>query len=290
MRAPDDAAQPFDLAAGEHATDVTLRMWKNGAITGRAVDAAGDPIVRRGGFRVHRVSRRRSTPVCDTSNDSHRRPWRVSSGRSPARPLRHRADSDALVRVSVVADLLIRMSPRLRRRGRSTWLGWRRDGNRLCRSRELGRSPCQAGCWVERRRDRRGYESHSALIRLLPADAPDTPPGFDVSATEVFAQVGGAGASDRQGAFTFTNVPPGKYVVRIVDYPRLVGPNLVRSLGGLTVGFPRAPVPDVDTMWAEVPVAVTDHDVADVPVMLTRAARAERTDRVRGRRRATTAG
>ena len=47
MRAPDDAAQPFDLAAGEHATDVTLRMWKNGAITGRAVDAAGELIVAR---------------------------------------------------------------------------------------------------------------------------------------------------------------------------------------------------------------------------------------------------
>ena len=64
----------------------------------------------------------------------------------------------------------------------------------------------------------------------------------------------------------------------------------MRSLGGLTVGFPRAPVPDVDTMWAEVPVAVTDHDVADVPVMLTQGRPPERTDRVRGRRRATSPG
>jgi hypothetical protein len=95
---------------------------------------------------------------------------------------------------------------------------------------------------------------------------------LDVTAADVFARVGGAGARDRQGAFTFTNVPPGKYVVRIVDYPALVWPNM-SSLGTWTMGAPHALVPDGDTMWADVPISVTDHDVTDIPVVLQRAAR-----------------
>ena len=272
MRAPDDAPQPFDLAAGEHATDVTLRMWKNGAITGRAVDAAGDPIVGAAvsafivspaGVRLRFAMPRTTTTddrgiyrLADLPRDRYvialtRRP----SSSAPSSP----------IFFPNVASLAAARGVEVAAGADATGIDFAEVSTRTfaVSGRLLGRASSGPA----------GYESHSTLIRLLPADAPDTPAGFDVSATEVFAQVGGAGARDRQGAFTFTNVPPGKYVVRIVDYPRLVGPNMVTSFGGIAFGSPYTPVPRADTMWAEAPVTVTDHDVTDVPVMLTKAAR-----------------
>ena len=44
QRSPDSAEQPFDLADGEHATGVELRLWRSAVISGKVTDAAGRPI------------------------------------------------------------------------------------------------------------------------------------------------------------------------------------------------------------------------------------------------------
>ena len=43
-RFPEDATQWFDLGEGEQARDVTIRAWKTAAVSGRVVDAAGQPV------------------------------------------------------------------------------------------------------------------------------------------------------------------------------------------------------------------------------------------------------
>ena len=44
QRSPDSAEQPFDLADGEHATGVELRLWRSAVISGRVTDGTGRPI------------------------------------------------------------------------------------------------------------------------------------------------------------------------------------------------------------------------------------------------------
>jgi len=271
MRAPDDVQQPFDLAAGEHVTGVTLRMWKNGAITGRALDATGEPIV---GATVSTLTVLPTgvhilTPTARRNATDDRGIYRIAdvpagnyvialtrgpSSPSPSSPIFYPnvASLTAARAVTVTAGADVTGIDFAEARKQTFAVS----------GRLLGRAASRPA----------GYESHPTLIRLLPADAPDTPPGFDVAATDVFARVGGAGARDRQGAFTFTNVPPGKYVVRIVDYPGPTWPNIA-SLGYWIMSAPHAPVPEGDTMWADVPVSVTDHDVTDLPIVLQKAAR-----------------
>jgi hypothetical protein len=271
MRAPDDVQQPFDLAAGEHATGVTLRMWRNGAVTGRALDVTGEPIVGAtvSMLTVLPTGVHVATPTARRNATDDRGIYRLAdvpagnyvialtrgpSSASPSSPIFYPnvASLAAARTVTVTAGAEVTGIDFAEARKRTFSVS----------GRLLGRAASRPA----------GYESHPALIRLLPADAPDTPPGFDLAATDVFARVGGAGARDRQGAFTFTNVPPGKYVVRIVDHPGPPAPS-VTSLGVFTMGALHAPVPEGDTMWADVPVSVTDHDVTDIPVVLQRAAR-----------------
>ena len=271
MRTPDDMPQPFDLAPGEHATDVTLRLWKNGTISGRALDADGDPIVNASisAIGVFHSGPTRFLPPRTTTTDD-RGIYRVADaspgdyvialtrGRSlsaPSMPIFHPSALSLAgaktVHLSAATDLMDidLVETRARTFNVSGAL--------------LGRSAARP----------MGYESRATSVRLIPADAPETPPGFDVADTDAYPQVGGNGARDRGGAFTLTNVPPGKYLLRVVDYPRLAGPSAVSSFGRLTLGFPREPVPLVDTLWAEMPVTVTDHDVTDLPATLQRAAR-----------------
>jgi hypothetical protein len=53
---PDGQGQPLDITDGQRISDVVLKMWRNGAISGRLTDEAGDPVV---GARVQ-VMRRSS--------------------------------------------------------------------------------------------------------------------------------------------------------------------------------------------------------------------------------------
>lgn len=65
QRRPGGSAQPIILDAGQRVTDLDVRLWKYGAITGTIVDEAGDPVV---GTRVNvlqktfSASRRRFKP------------------------------------------------------------------------------------------------------------------------------------------------------------------------------------------------------------------------------------
>jgi hypothetical protein len=45
QRRPGGSAQPIPLDGGQRITDLVVRMWKYGAITGTIVDEAGDPVV-----------------------------------------------------------------------------------------------------------------------------------------------------------------------------------------------------------------------------------------------------
>jgi hypothetical protein len=45
---PDGSGQSLDIADGQRLTDVTLKMWKDGAISGRITDEAGDAVVGAG--------------------------------------------------------------------------------------------------------------------------------------------------------------------------------------------------------------------------------------------------
>ena len=42
---PESEPQALSLADGEHVDKITLKMWRTGAISGRVVDEAGDPVV-----------------------------------------------------------------------------------------------------------------------------------------------------------------------------------------------------------------------------------------------------
>jgi Carboxypeptidase regulatory-like domain len=42
---PDGPGQALDLADGQHVADITIKGWKDAAISGRVVDEAGDPVV-----------------------------------------------------------------------------------------------------------------------------------------------------------------------------------------------------------------------------------------------------
>jgi hypothetical protein len=65
QRRPGGSTQPIPVEAGQRITEIALRMWKYGSITGTIVDEAGDPVV---GTRVQALqktfiaSRRRFAP------------------------------------------------------------------------------------------------------------------------------------------------------------------------------------------------------------------------------------
>ncbi|HKW02214.1 MAG TPA: carboxypeptidase regulatory-like domain-containing protein [Vicinamibacterales bacterium] len=270
MRTSTDVPQPFDLAAGEHATAVTLRLWKNGTITGRALDAAGEPIVNASVSAIWMYqsgpARFMRSPTTTTDDRGIYRLAEMSPGdyvialtrgrslSAPSMAIFHpqaASFADAkTVHVTSGTDLT------------GIDVSETRTRTFTVSGQLLGRSTARST----------GYEARPTSVRLIPADAPQTPPGFDVAVADAFAQVGGNGARDRGGAFTLTNVPPGHYVIRVVAFPNLGGSNVVSS-SGIAIGSPRAPVPLVDTLWAEMPVTVTDHDVLDLPVTLQRAAR-----------------
>jgi hypothetical protein len=120
-----------------------------------------------------------------------------------------------------------------------------------------------------------GPVAHMTL-RLVPAASVDL--GLDVETASTM--------SDRAGAFAFLGVPPGAYVLRALKRPTTApSPNtttttMIQSGGAVTVGVTSGiaggappPLPDGPTLWAALPVAVGEHNQADLVVDLRSGAR-----------------
>jgi hypothetical protein len=80
MRRPGGATQPFELAEGQRAGQVTLRAWRHGAVAGTVVDQDGEPIVetRVTLLRVEIVAGHRRFRVGPTTMTDDRGMYRIS--------------------------------------------------------------------------------------------------------------------------------------------------------------------------------------------------------------------
>jgi Carboxypeptidase regulatory-like domain len=116
-----------------------------------------------------------------------------------------------------------------------------------------------------------GMASHVG-IRLLPAGGDGAVDDLDVETAVAM--------SDSTGAFTFAAVPPGQYVLSVVRVPRpppdLENSNrIIVNTGSVSLSTsapappgPPAPIPVDATLWARIPLAVGDEDLANVVVPL----------------------
>jgi hypothetical protein len=105
-------------------------------------------------------------------------------------------------------------------------------------------------------------------LTLVPAEAEQLASAFDTRTAFATAA----------GTFTFSNVPPGQYVLRATRTPRMAfggpGEMTVVSQGGVTVASgvrtagPGMPLPTEPTLWTELSVGVSTADIVDLQVMM----------------------
>jgi hypothetical protein len=121
-----------------------------------------------------------------------------------------------------------------------------------------------------------GMTSHVA-VRLIGAGNEAVGDGLDAAAT----------ITDAAGAFRFTGVPQGDYVLSVVRAPRPPidaedASKLVVEVQGVSIAprsapaggpVPPPPVPTDATLWARMPLAVGDRDMRDIVVPLNAGAR-----------------
>jgi hypothetical protein len=107
-------------------------------------------------------------------------------------------------------------------------------------------------------------------LTLVPAEAEQLASAFDTRTAFASAT----------GAFTFTAVPPGQYVLRATRTPRMAfggetmtfqqagGATTITTVGGRMGGPGMPPLPTEPTLWTEIPVTVSTSDIMDIPVMM----------------------
>jgi protocatechuate 3,4-dioxygenase beta subunit len=99
-------------------------------------------------------------------------------------------------------------------------------------------------------------------IRLVPANFDDftSDSGMEVAQT----------VTTEQGQFTLLAVPPGAYVIRVLRVPRPAPTNPMQGPNGPMLTAPRPPpaAPTEPTLYAQMPIAVSDADLAGLSVPL----------------------
>jgi hypothetical protein len=266
-RFPDDAAiQWFDLADGEAARDITLRVWRFASVSGRVVDAAGAPVYGVGvqACRIAVVAGRRLLEPGRSASTDRDGVYHLS-GLFPSRFL------------IAVPSVPMDATPAFGGTGAvQATLGHPTmyfpgvisptDATALTLAAGEDRTD------VNIRRPALTAVSVSGTIdalvpgqrlwptaELMPADLSDPATDLPVTSTSL--------APD--GRFRFPRVPPGRYVIRVVQFPPGNGTMMQTSTGATGFGWfgmNLAPMLPDPTRYAEMGVVVADRDIDNLQV------------------------
>lgn len=308
---PSGPTQPVELEAGERLTSADITMWRYSAITGTVIDDYGEPVV---GAQVQVLSRTivAGMPKLEagpTDQTDDRGIYRIGTlppgdyvvvlpaGRSGPQVMlldglgaaRGGAGGAAFVSVESSVSSMFGGGPLVGPAGLAA------DGSPLTYQTVFypaSATPARAatvrlGSGEERSGvdfERRAVEASTVTGTITGPDGPAAnqtltliPAGSD----DLVSPVGTETArSDGQGRFTFSNVAPGAYTLRVVQIPRMrmgpAGDAAVSTSGAATfvMRTVRAegpggalPLPEDPTLWAEVPVSV-EGPAVEVPVTL----------------------
>jgi hypothetical protein len=271
VRSLDAAFQWFDLADGEKAGGVVIRMWKYAVVSGTVTDASGEPVVGASvmAARVAIVGGRTAITGGPKAWTDRRGIYRLASlppvdfaivflpppsaaPTNPAYPTLFYPDTTSPASASVLTlagGEERRVDFHVTRRTLFTVSGT-----------VTGRLPGQ---------------SRPLQVSLHPADLTGIPTTVDVMKATV----------DAQGHFTIPGALPGPYAIEAVEVPMETAPagtsrfsysqlaNGFTTTGGNFSGrggptLPLAPLPSGTTLWAHVPITVEDKNVDNVEVLL----------------------
>ena len=275
QRTPDSTEQPFELADGEQASGVELRLWRNAVVSGKVTDDNGRGIP---GVSVQSLR-------LDIANGVRH----LRAG------IQARTDATGRYRIERiwpgtygVAVVSTQTDGYLQGGGASAaFAGYPTTFYPAAASIE-GASLMELSAGEER-----GDIDFTVITGSLVSVAgtiEGVPPGARVPVIELHA--GGTQAlrtnlvmakttANADGRFRFPRVRPGAYVLRTVVFPlpeRTAGGRTITqsvSQGGFGMAYgtsdtqmPLAPLPAAPTLWADLPVLIPNGDVAGLTVTL----------------------
>jgi hypothetical protein len=297
MRAANGSSQTFDLAADEHATGVVLKVWKFASLSGFVTDESGRPAARIEvtalpvGVIAGRLAVEAGRSALTDQQGYYSIPgvpparYIVTAWAGTAEPTEGRAGGGG-------ARQRLAEYPRL----------FFPEALSASEATILDLTPGEARNDIDFSLRVRPMVAVSGVVSGLPAGASVTSAELvrEPGATGVWSDLSTASAPVSAGAFTFPRVPPGRYVVRVVEFPSLpagpgpllIGPStlpagsggsivvtqlsLAGSLGLTRNGVPNiplAPISAAPTWWGESAVIVGDSPVTTVSIALQKGAR-----------------
>ncbi len=282
QRTADSTEQPFELADGEQATGVELRLWRNTVISGRVMDATGAPI---SGVTVQAV-----------------RMTIVNGVRSLRSGLRVQSDATGRYRIdrlrpgtygaAIVATATDGFFPG---GGASTAFAGYPTTYYPAASSADGASLFDLSAGEER--DGVDFTLTTGLLVSAEGIVVGLPAGARSPVVDLRAMESQASPADvvvakavvrTDGRFRFPRVPPGSYVLRTAVFPTLErvpgtrgmtqsvsrgGFGLVGGAVGAATELPLTPVPASPTLWSNLPVTIPNGDVTGLTMTLRPAGR-----------------
>jgi protocatechuate 3,4-dioxygenase beta subunit len=285
---PTSPGRPIELGEGQRLTDLTLRVWKFGAIDGAVMGEGGEALA---GIEVHALRRALAggrwmmSPAAVTSTDD-RGHYRID-GLPPG-------DYSVAVRPSLDPEtpLLLTMLTANPAAAADVMAGamatGRRGPDQDARVRNYAMTFYPAATSVDRAtliavaagQERAKIDVRlklSRVARVSGAIAGVAGSAEGITMELVPAEASGEGgplgaavaACDANGQFEFSGVTPGRYLVRALSAPRPAPPGQPAQPGGPN---PPPAVPFDPAWWGGTAVTVAAADVSNVSVTLHRAA------------------
>jgi carboxypeptidase family protein len=282
MRAAVGPSAVFDLADGEHATNVVVKIWKSGALSGFVTDENGRPAVRiEVTAMAVGVIGGRAGIEAGRSVFTDQQGYYSLNGLTPARYI-----------VTAFAGATEPPSGRIGGGGaRQTLEAYPRvffpDALSASEATAIDLLPGQVRNDIDFSLHARATVAVSGAVTGLPAGASVSRAELvrESNSTGVWSNLSTASVPISGGGFSFARVPPGRYRVSVIEFPSTAVVSggtvvtqlaLAGSLGLTRAGNPASPLAPMmpgPTWWGDADVTVTDSAVSDVVVHIQKGAR-----------------